>query len=367
MNFLGLAIDYIVVQVGEFTNIEGETALVDDTSGEIQWSGGWAVKRDYQLRGNCSLPTFPYSPNNTRPDTPKFLTTFFPHGNSTHSSAKAGDSFQFLFSGTSVAVYGVSPGSTATDDWELNMTFDIDGNKANQSYTASLQNGVVAPHFEYFSATLSQGSHTLTATIVNAAGNVLPSAQIDYITYAPDFGTPHDRPMFPVPSSSFSASSTASNVPSSSSTMSGKKVAGGVIGGGVVAGIIGLVGLVAVAWLLRSRMNKKHAAQQEQIEREARLVAPEPFLAPSSPMSRREKTLSSNPPLSGAGGISVAGSSASQAPTMREGFGEASGSVDERVRQLQIEMEGLRHQVHSRGSFPSTAPPAYTDSGPVED
>ncbi|KAF7312657.1 hypothetical protein MIND_00279900 [Mycena indigotica] len=361
MNFLGLTVDYMVVQVGEFTNIEGKTAFVDDTSGEIRWSGSWAIKRDYQLRGDCFLPPFPFT-DPSKPSSPNFPVTFYPHGNSTHTSATVGDSFQFLFSGTSIAVYGISPGSIATDDWELNMTFNIDGTTHTTSYTASMQNGFVAPQFLYFSTTVSPGNHTLTATVVNVAGSAAPSAQIDYITYTPDFGTPHERPILafpPSPSSSSSLSPTSASSPSSSATPTHrKKASAGVIGGSVVGAVVGLVLVAIVVWLLWSKMKRKRVAQQREVE-------PEPFVTPNIPARREKVPPSEATSTSGAGRSSGSVADSSSAAGMQEG----AASIDERMRQMQIEIEGFRHQVRAnrRGSLVSTAPPAYTDGERVEE
>ncbi|KAJ7048715.1 hypothetical protein C8F01DRAFT_1266694 [Mycena amicta] len=259
-------------EVGEFTSLDGMTILLDDSSQEIEWNGGWSVKSDYgtTLQVGCELPVLPHDPNNNT--TIPFTATMVPHGNSTHVSSAKGDLFTFPFAGTSLSIYGVPPGPANDENWQFKMQFSIDGtNNSTATFTAS-QFTVYAPHFLYYTVgALTPGNHTLTATVVEAAGSANPAAQIDYLVYTPTFATIHDKPVFPAssgvasgasPSISSSASPPLSSLSPSTGgdggfTAKSKHSKAGPIAGGVVGGVILLVVLAVLLLWLRRRKRKK--------------------------------------------------------------------------------------------------------------
>ncbi|KAJ7048714.1 hypothetical protein C8F01DRAFT_1266693 [Mycena amicta] len=264
--FRGIALNYALVEVGEFTSLTGFPILLDDSSQEIAWNGGWTVKSDYgtTMQVQCELPVLPHNPNVTGnvPLVPPFTATMVPHGNSTHVSSATGDSFTFPFAGTSLSLYGIPPGPVNDENWQLKMQFSIDGtNNSTATFTAS-QFPVYAPHFLYYSSpALSAGNHTLTATVLDVAGSANPAAQIDYLVYTPTFVTVHDKPVFPVSSGVVSSAS-----PSSTGRGGGvgliaksKPSKAGPIAGGVIAGLVILVVLVFLALLLRRRKRNRDA------------------------------------------------------------------------------------------------------------
>ncbi|KAJ7048719.1 hypothetical protein C8F01DRAFT_46741 [Mycena amicta] len=262
VGYRGLALNYALVEVGEFTSLTGTTILVDDSSTEIAWSGGWTVKNDYgtTLQVQCQLPALPY--NATDNTMTKYTATMVPHGNSTHVSSAKGDSFTFPFAGTTLSLYGIPPGPVNDENWQLKMQFSIDGTNNNTATFTASQFSVVAPHFLYYTiAALSAGNHTLTATVLDAAGSANPAAQIDYLVYNPTFDTVHDKPVFPVATPTPTTGSSSSPGPTGGGGGGGqskKHSKAGPIAGGVIGGLIFLAAVALLAfWLLRRRKRQQ--------------------------------------------------------------------------------------------------------------
>ncbi|KAF7296688.1 hypothetical protein HMN09_01077600 [Mycena chlorophos] len=258
--FRGLALDYALIEVGNDTNLVGHTILVDETSEEIAWTAGWSKKgaKAYgsALQVQCQLPALPYNASDL--SLTNFVATMTPHGNTTHVSANVGDKMGFSFAGSSISLYGVTPGPASDQSWQLTMRFSIDGtHNTTTTFTASSLPSppVVAPHFLYFTApegALDAGNHTLIASItevVNSA-STKPQAQIDYLVYAPTFATVKDKPSFDLPD-------VHSGNGNGTSQSAGGGVNKGAIAGGIVTGVVLLVLLVFGALWLRRRQRRR--------------------------------------------------------------------------------------------------------------
>ncbi|KAJ6493851.1 hypothetical protein DFH09DRAFT_357596 [Mycena vulgaris] len=257
----GLVIDYALVTIGEFTDLQGQTILVDDSSPEIIWNGNWTIRANYTVPVPCQLPFMPRSD-----DVPyDFTANMAPHGNSSRFSTDGGDSFTFQFAGTSISVSGITPADDKGQDWLLRMEFTLDGNTTTTTFTRD-PSYVTKPHFSYFtSGPLKPGNHTLLAKITDVAGAQLPAAHIDYITYTPSFLTLRDKPNFGSSvANNTQSSGTPTPVPSHAVTpaeggqshSSAGAIAGGVVGGCCVLGIL--------LWLLWRKVWKKNGRDTDE-------------------------------------------------------------------------------------------------------
>ncbi|KAF5367384.1 hypothetical protein D9758_003759 [Tetrapyrgos nigripes] len=247
-----LVFDYALLTVAEFTELRNQTILVDDENvEEIQWQGKWQERKNYTLFFDAQLPTTNSSSFSTSRAVPSR-----PHGNGTHDSNTAGDSFIFQFQGTSILVAGVSPYDHSIESesehdldldpaqsaFHISLNFTLDGNSTEVIITNGNLDNPGTPHFPYFRAdSLTEGNHTLYMTVNDVSGNT--SVVIDYLTYRASFDTLLDKPVFPTiaaspsPSPSPTPSSTPSPTPNSN-TLNKGAIAGGTVGGIVLLALL---------------------------------------------------------------------------------------------------------------------------------
>ncbi|KAF7329530.1 Gpr1 family protein [Mycena kentingensis (nom. inval.)] len=382
LGYRGVALHYALVEVGEFTNLTGQTILVDDTSTEIAWRGGWKSKAAGEYASltkvNCQLPiSTPSKPDNLT-FTP-FTATMFPHGNSTHATGTKGDEFEFHFAGTSINVYGVAPGAVNSQSWQLEMVFSLDGTtNTTQTYTASSNTDNYAgpgllTNYLYFSAThLSAGNHTLVGTILDVAGTEGTMAHIDYLTYEPSFATMHEKPKFSVSSGSSNTTDSGggggTRQPASTNGGGGHSdppvggIVGGVLGGVVAIGLL-IFGLVWNARRKRHRASEAATSNPNLGRLSSNFSAPiefdnsspsvyEPFIAqpsfspPSGSASAKrcgpDTSANTSPEIPQIGdGDEQRANTASPVPSNTT----QSAELDTRVRDLQREVDMLRRQM----------------------
>ncbi|KAK7005991.1 Gpr1 family protein [Favolaschia claudopus] len=357
-NANGIVVDYALVTAGNFTNLDGQTILVDDSSPEIFWSGSWAVVDNYTLPIQCTIPSpqaFEESKttlNST--DSVNFMANMQPHANSTHSSSAAGDSFTFQFAGTSILVSGVTPGPSSPSDWLLRMEFSLDGNITTR--TLNPTSDPTKPHYVYFEPDpLPPGNHTLVGKIVNVAGSPLPAAQIDYITYMPSFFTITEKPVFPAPEVSGPATS-PSSVPPSSDSQSHAKSHAGAIAGGVMGGCLLIGCCLGILWLVRR--NKKRNAPNLDTEPFTSTV-PTVYSQSDVPPLQQSKRRFSPPPAASSSVASNSNAALSEqqsniAAEMRQ---LQNSPVEARLRELQAQMDAIEMRMQEN------APPSYSGGG----
>ncbi|KAK7046232.1 Gpr1 family protein [Favolaschia claudopus] len=356
----GLTVDYAVVTVGEATNLEGQTIIVDDTSTEITWDGSWTQKNNYTIPVPCTLP---FKPGTDAFDFFDFTANMAPHGNTSHASSSVGDSFAFRFAGTSILVSGVTPGDDTGSDWALQMEFTVDGNKQPADFHRD-PNYITKPHFVYFSAAkLNPGNHTLVGRIVSLAGSPTPAAQIDYLTYKPSFAFLRDKPTFPSDAdtaSSRGSSSTASVSPSAMPTITKSHSSNpGAIAGGVVGGLLAVLAMLAALWLICRK-------RRQSIRRKHNLTT-EPFIAPLSTAqhgSPIKDLLQNHPPASREPTFQPLRGQQTQnqdelhlqQSTSGDAVGETPETLETRMRELQTQMGVLTREMQTH-----IAPPSYRD------
>ncbi|KAK7462123.1 hypothetical protein VKT23_007726 [Stygiomarasmius scandens] len=285
-----LVFDYATVIVADFTSLEGQTILVDDSNSEIQWQGNWQQKTNYTLfNTGLNIP-------NVGPPTGHRIALTRPHGNGTHNSISVGDSMIFQFEGdfkqscllsefytlvgTSISVVGLSPvaleyldpvNGVNSSDYHLSLNFTLDGKFTTVNFTEG--NGL--PHFTFFHADgLSTGDHILSMTVEN---NINSTVIIDYLTYKPSFPTLQDKPIFQPITPGTSSSTAVSPSPTSEENKkpSDKKVNTGAVVGGVVGGVLLLAVLALFIWFYRRK--KKTSPIPEATQARSDLII-EPFV-----------------------------------------------------------------------------------------
>ncbi|KAG6836804.1 hypothetical protein H0H93_003050 [Arthromyces matolae] len=182
-DFPTMLIDYAVVSAGSKTILTGQTLLVDNTDPAIAYQGDWRTSTAIVAAANA--------------------TSRAPVGGSIceTTDGKASAVFQFVgiaidriswinadaLTGTSVAVYGVSP----TQEGVV-MDYYLDGTVfKSRQYNAS----ILDPNFLWFEKDdLDPMNHTLIMTF--AIETIAKNFTLDFITYKPSFTTLADKPEF---------------------------------------------------------------------------------------------------------------------------------------------------------------------------
>ncbi|KAF7309158.1 Gpr1 family protein [Mycena kentingensis (nom. inval.)] len=393
LGYRGMAFNYVLYEAVELTDLAGQTILVDDTSKEISWRGnGWKTREaeEYKsaTRVQCELIKLLGTghEDDEIAGTAPFNATMFPHGNSTHVSGTTGDGFEFRFAGTSIDVYGVSPGPIDLKTWRLTMSFSIDNTQNSTiSYTSGFQpdrntGSALTTHFLYFSAkSLSAGNHSLVATIVDVAGVVGEEgtmAHIDYLTYEPSFTTLRDKPSFATSAGNESDTGGAGEGATLPGTGGGDQagtgkarspvaaIVGGVLGAVILAALI-ILGLVCVRRRRRRRTREQRLSQVEsdftQVQEPFAVFQPSlAAMSETSSITQKQRAAGSlqerSPRLepqrarSGSGPTSTDSSPFNVPSSEHAGGGAQVVELDTRVRDLQREVDLLRMEI---------APPRY--------
>jgi hypothetical protein len=170
------AFDYLTVAAGPNTNLYGKTIAVDDNDKSITFRGSWSQSSQYP-------PSFDYASRL--------------YQSTSHWTSKVGDTMEFKFEGSSVAVFGmVAYNQTALRNFTAD--FIVDG--VSQSRTISNKSLSYLPMVEFFRADLQDGNHTLLFNLTDIQGD--RALGIDLITYNASFNhiTPPPRGSSGVPS-----------------------------------------------------------------------------------------------------------------------------------------------------------------------
>ncbi|ESK95024.1 hypothetical protein Moror_14029 [Moniliophthora roreri MCA 2997] len=226
------AFDFLTVTAGDSTQLKNKTIIVDDTDPGIRYSGNW---RTQPSTPDASL-TFDYSAK--------------PYLNTTRWSNTVGDSITFTFEGTSVAVYGVIPGSNKTSQ-NMTATYTIDSRETLWfSFPMSSGSGRPIPMRELLRVdSLAEGKHTIDIDITSVPDASAAGLGFDFILYNASY-------------TSLATMDTSIPTVSGSSSHRTRSGAWRPIVGGVV-GLVVLLGL-CVAWLLwRKKQKAKVKAKSE--------------------------------------------------------------------------------------------------------
>jgi len=202
-------LDYLTVTAGASTVLNGRTVIVNDDDVAIRYAGNWSQKPPSPI-------IFDFSTS--------------PYLNTTHWSNTVGDSISFLFSGSSISVYGVVLNTTTTTGGNVTTTYSVDG----KTTTLALPEGTnqALPMSKLFHADLDAGNHNLIVNVTSVTAH--HALGFDFVTYK----------------ACESTNSTASSTPATSAAHSPQV---GAIVGGVLGGVVGLVAiaLVFIMWTRR--------------------------------------------------------------------------------------------------------------------
>ncbi|KAJ2916119.1 hypothetical protein MD484_g4268, partial [Candolleomyces efflorescens] len=212
--------DYLTVTAGPSTPINGRTLIVDDS--QLSYKGNWSTNPPKALKYDYSTSLY---------------------RDTAHWSSTIGDTIEFEFTGTSVAVYGLAAnimeGSRRNN---LTASYTIDGVTQTRGIPAETFDSV--PMTEFFHADVPAGRHTL---VINLTDVAYPRTfGIDFIAYNASVDSITSLPGYQP------AANAAPKFEAGSSKLNGGAVAG------IVVGTLALVGvLVAAGWFWRSRQAKK--------------------------------------------------------------------------------------------------------------
>ncbi|KAJ7056909.1 hypothetical protein C8F01DRAFT_1308375 [Mycena amicta] len=277
----GFALDYAVVTVFPTTELLETTILVDDSSSSLIWHGSWTEENNFTLPIPCDLPLTPTSSQPQSVNLTHFTADIAPHANTTHASQTRGDEFEFWFTGTSIAVYGVTPAQADSrlPPWLLQMSFTLDAAEPIMVNITSQEFVYEMPHVVYFNASsIPAGNHTLVGKIVDVVGSTLPRARIDYITYKPSFASQAEMPVLPpfAPTTTPSSMSPTSNSDAGSGRSAKVKIISTAVGCAI--GAIVLCGLAIGLLLYMRRWRRRNRSRLH-------LEVNEPFLGSSASTS----------------------------------------------------------------------------------
>ncbi|KIK66662.1 hypothetical protein GYMLUDRAFT_909571 [Collybiopsis luxurians FD-317 M1] len=206
-NLQQAGVDYVLIEAGANTPLTDQTILVDDNSPEIIWNGHWTNQSEF-----TSFDGLVHRPN----------------GNGTHSSSTVGDSFEFQFAGTSIAVAGVL---AMNEGDSFAASFNLDNR--NFTYIPFREAGT-AFNYVYFSDSFSAGNHTLTVNLTQVTGNA--AFVVDYLMYKPTFDFLSQKPNFTQPSATNGSGSSGTG-PSATSSLAQHHANVAAIVGGVIGGV----------------------------------------------------------------------------------------------------------------------------------
>ncbi|KAJ7052752.1 hypothetical protein C8F01DRAFT_1261535 [Mycena amicta] len=263
----GFALDYAVVTVYPTTELLGTTILVDDSSPSLIWHGSWTEENNFTLPIPCDLPFTPTSSQSQIVNSTHFTADIAPHANTTHASQTKGDAFEFWFTGTSIAVYGVTPSQADSrlPPWLLQMSFTLDAAEPIMVNITSQEFVYEMPHVVYFNASsIPAGNHSLVGKIVDVVGSTLPRARIDYMTYKPSFASQAEMPVLPPFAPTTTPSSMSPTLNSDASSGRSANIISTAVGCAI--GAIVLCGLVIGLLLYTRRRRRRNRSRLYQVD-----------------------------------------------------------------------------------------------------
>jgi hypothetical protein len=157
------AFDYMSVTAGPSTPLEGKTIVVDDSVGSIAFSGNWSKSSPYP-------PSFDY--------------TSTLYQSTTQWTSNVGDTMQFQFEGSSVAVYGIVAYNT-TSLRNITANYTLDG--VTQTRTITNDTLSYLSMVELFRADVQAGNHSLLFNLTDIQGQ--RALGIDFVAYNASFNS----------------------------------------------------------------------------------------------------------------------------------------------------------------------------------
>ncbi|EFI27200.1 hypothetical protein CC1G_15025 [Coprinopsis cinerea okayama7 len=215
--------DYLTVAAGPSTPLNGRTLIADDTDESINYIGSWTTESPRPL-------TFDYSTALYR--------------DTAHWSSTIGDTVEFQFTGSSVAVYGLAANITSGN---ITASYTLDGVTTTQGIPRGTFDSV--PMTEFFRAELQPGAHTLIVNLTEIASS--QAFGIDFIAYNSSVDSIRSLPGFDLAAGNAATKSESDRAGSSNS----QKYA--ILGG--VLGAVGFLLLMGLAFFIFKRRQSKQA------------------------------------------------------------------------------------------------------------
>ncbi|KAF8060201.1 hypothetical protein FPV67DRAFT_1453322 [Lyophyllum atratum] len=321
-----ILLDYIVVTAGNDTTLDDKRLIVDDDDSSIAYEGNW-------MRNESVLvdSSFHY---------------FIPIGNATRQTRDVGSSATFHFTGTAVAVYGISPSSN------LQVIFTLDGSPGlHKNVTA--EPGGTSRFLWYSWDEMDPGDHTLAMQLAEIDESPDSYFTLDHFMYTPSFTTLAAKPPSVVVPASSPGNTTSGTGPSP--PLGASKNHHSLIGA-IVGAVLGVMLVVAVLSLCWRRVATKRAARISK-----------PFLLP--PMTEGLEDADGNPsphrkpPLSGLALLRPRDQQHKASPERTIGSDDSGRHVAARTSRMQ-RLVGLASRLSERTQiepFPLPATPASDD------
>ncbi|KAF8079129.1 hypothetical protein FPV67DRAFT_1444309 [Lyophyllum atratum] len=155
------SLDFVTVAVGEATAQAGQRIIVDDVDPSLVYSPSWVAKDKSTSSGISNDLSF---------------------GSQGHEGGRAGDQVSLFFTGTAVAVYGVTP---SKEQGSMIVLYSIDVTRRDRRGQNSLLFSV---------DDLNAGDHNLTISIVESDG---PTFVLHYLLYTLALPKPPKSPQVP--------------------------------------------------------------------------------------------------------------------------------------------------------------------------
>ncbi|KAF8055204.1 hypothetical protein FPV67DRAFT_1680751 [Lyophyllum atratum] len=227
-----ILLDYVVVTAGKDTALDdGKRLIVDDEDSSITYEGSWT--RNASVLVDSSLHTF------------------IAVGNGTRQTRESGSSATFHFTGTSVAVYGISPSGP------LQVIFTLDGSPGLHKNVTAEPGGTSSRFLWYSWDEMDPGEHTLGMQLAEIDEGSDTYFTLDYFVYTPSFTTLAAKP----PSVMGIPVSSTSSVASGTAGPSGASKSYNAVIGAIVGAVLGVMLVIAVLFFYWRRVARKRAAR----------------------------------------------------------------------------------------------------------
>ncbi|KAG6907196.1 hypothetical protein DXG01_009976, partial [Tephrocybe rancida] len=226
--FSNVVYDYMVVTAGNHTLLAGERLILDDVDEAFVYDGTW-TRNQTTLVGTTQ--------------------TRQPYGSSMHQSTSEGASAVLSFTGTSIAVYGVSNSGPGP----VTVSFTMDGQSLVKDFHAL---GAQDSNFVWYSNDLlPAGTHDLKIELTRSSGGAFT---MDYAMYAPSFTSLAMKSSTGATNTTTTSSGSATPTSESGSPSSSRHATPvGAIVGGVVGALLVILCILAFLLYRRRRSHQR--------------------------------------------------------------------------------------------------------------